>query len=269
MARRKQTALAKAMSHNLVADKVVPEATDYDTGAGEDPALSRPATPHVIDFAAAARQPDPVRPHKIIDGREVDAEGKLMTSKRIRARARRAMRQGKKIPQEVAKEIWKPIEEWDMEELARGRPRSADGSFRGRKPSYVSRELHEQAMDTFKQMVRSELNGNTVDALLVLNQVLNNDEVDNKGRPVVGWATKVDAAKWMVEHVVGKAVQPTTSDISAKLQLILGAAMVNPSEVDMPAELEGYRPAHIGFRQEAVDEDTEDEDVEEAEIVWE
>ena len=271
MPKRKQTTLAKAMSRNTVGSSVVPEATDFDTGSGEDDALSRPATPRVIDFAAAARQPDPTHRGRIIDDRDEDGEGLIMTSKRIRARARRHMRNGTKLMKEDADAIWKPIEEWDMEELARGRPRAADGSFRGKKPAYVSRELHETAMDNFKQMVRSEMNGNTVDALLVLNEVLSNNDHDAKGRPVVGWATKVDAAKWMVEHVLGKAVQPTTSDISAKLQLILGAAMVNPSDSEMPAELEGYRPAHIGFRQEAVDPDAdpEDEDVEEAEIVWE
>jgi hypothetical protein len=126
-------------------------------------------------------------------------------------------------------------------------------------------------MENFKTMVRSEMNGSTVDALLVLTNLLNNDEIDHKGRPVVTASTKADVAKWMVEHVLGKAVQPTTTDISAKLQLILGAAMVNPSEVEMPAELEGYRPAHIGHRVEQVDlNEVDEDDFEEVEIVsWE
>jgi hypothetical protein len=265
----KQTKLSKAMSRNLVGSNTVVEATDFDTGAGDDEAFYRPATPRVIDFAAAARQPDPTRRGRIIDDRDNNGEGLIMTSKRIRARARRHARLGSKLMKEDADALWKPIEEWDMEELARGRPRAADGSFRGPKPAYITRELHETAMDNFKKMVRSEMNGNTVDALLVLNEVLNNNMYDAKGRPVVSWATKADAAKWMVEHVLGKAVQPTTTDISAKLQLILGAAMVNPEEV--PTELEGYKPAHIGYRQEALSDeaDTEDEDVVEGEIVWE
>lgn len=261
MAKPKKSNLAKAMSHTMAVQDRPIEATDFDTGAGDiEGGIYYPATPRVIDFAAAARQPH-------LDDRDSDDEGHVLTPKQIRARARRAARRGQKLPKEVSEQLWKPVEEWDMEELARGRPRAADGSFRGRKPAYVTRELHETAMSNFKDLVRAEMNGHTVDALTVLHQVLGNEEVDKKGRPIVAWSTKVDAAKWMVEHVLGKAVQPTTTDISAKLQLILGAAMVNPAEVDMPAELEGYRPAHIGHRVEQVDADEEDDDIEDAEVV--
>jgi hypothetical protein len=230
--------------------------------------VSYPATPRVIDFAAAARMPDPSRPGRIIDERDNSENGHVMTPKQVRARARRTMSKGKKIPDADAAVLWKPIEDWDMEELARGRPRAADGSFRGRKPQYVTREMHETAMENFKSMVRSEMNGTTVDALVVLTGLLNNDEIDAKGKPVVAAATKADIAKWLVEHVLGKAVQPTTTDISAKLQLILGAAMVNPSEVDMPAELEGYKPGHMGRRIEQVGVEDEEDDIEDAELIW-
>lgn len=271
MARNKKTKLAKAMSRNKVGQLRVPEASDYDTGEGDmESGIYYPATPRVVDFAAAARQPDPSRNGRIIDDRDEDGNGLVMTPKRIRARARRAMKRGKKLNPEDAAAIWKPIEDWDMEELARGRPRAADGSFRGRKPAYVTTELHETAMENFKTMVRSEMNGSTVDALLVLTGLLTNDETDIKGRPVVSAATKADVAKWMVEHVLGKAVQPTTTDISVKLQGILGAAMVNPGEVDMPAELEGYKPAHIGHRVEQVDLTDDEDDIEDAEVLgWE
>jgi hypothetical protein len=265
------------MIRNKVGQVRVPEATDYDTRGGDmEDGIEYPATPHVIDFAAAARQPDPTRPGRIIDERDSNEDGYVMTPKRVRARARRALKKGKKIRPEDAAAIpsFKPIEEWDMEELARGRPRAADGSFRGAKPAYVTRELHEKAMENFKSMVRAQMNGSTVDALMVLTALLNNEEIDAKGRPEVPWSTKADVAKWMVEHVLGKAVQPTTSDISAKLQLILGAAMVNPAEVEMPPELEGYRPAHIGYRQDQIqqvdEDDLDEDDIPEAEVVsWE
>lgn len=268
MPKRKQTPLSKRMAANKVGQVRVPEASDYDTGEADmESGVYYPATPRVIDFAAAARMPDPRRPHKIIDERDETSEGYVMTPKRARARARRAVAKGKNMPQEVMDTLWKPIEDWDMEELARGRPRAADGSFRGSKPAYITRELHETAMENFKSMVRSEMNGSTVDAIMVLNNLLNNDETDNKGRPTVTAATKADIAKWLVEHVLGKAVQPTTTDISAKLQLILGAAMVNPEDVAMPAELEGYRPAHIGSRIEQIAGVEDEDNFEDAEIV--
>jgi len=266
MAKRK-TALAEAMSRNKLGQKRVPEASDYDTGAGDmEAGIYYPATPHVIDFAAAARQQEERGHRGLIDDRDENEDGLVMTPKRIRARARRALKKGKRVSVVDMDALWKPIEDWDMEELAHGRPRAADGSFRGRKPAYITRELHEQAMENFKSMVRASMNGSTVDALVVLTGILTNDETDAKGKPVVPASTKADVAKWMVEHVLGKAVQPTTTDISIKLQSILGVAMVNPSEVEMPRELEGYRPAHIGHRGEVIEGSVED-DFEDAEVV--
>jgi hypothetical protein len=270
MAKQKQTALAQAMSRNKVGQSKVPEVADFDTGAGDmEAGIYYPATPRVIDFAAAARQQEERGHRGLIDDRDENEDGLVMTPKRIRARARRAIKKRKSIRVEDHNALWKPIEDWDMEELAHGRPRAADGSFRGRKPAYITRELHEQAMENFKSMVRSQMNGSTVDALMVLTGILTNQEYDAKGRPTVPASTKADVAKWMVEHVLGKAVQPTTTDISVKLQMILGAAMVNPENVDMPAELEGYKPAHIGHRVEQVDSFgvEDDDEIHDAEVV--
>lgn len=273
---RRTTPLAKATTHNRAVWKQ--EDLEFAPDPAED--FEQPATAKIVDFAAAWKYPEPENKtprviQKFIDERPESPDQLLLTQKRIRARARRAARHGKEISKEERDIVWKPVEDWDFEELARGRPRAADGTFRGRTPKFVTRAIHEQAMEQFKRTVRLELNGKTVDALQVMSQILANDDYDEKGRPVVPAGTRLDAAKFLIEHVVGKAVQPTTSDISVKLQGILGMAMVNPTEDG------GYAPAHMGTRGElttglSAEDDLEnqpfdndvDEDVQDAEVVW-
>jgi hypothetical protein len=118
-------------------------------------------------------------------------DGKLMTPKQIRARARRrgekAKRKGRQgkagaimTPDELAA-MYKPLEDWDLEELARGRPRAQDGTFRGRSTGWINRETHEEAMKRFKEVVKTELNvhgvalANPNDALALPSQGGKND----------------------------------------------------------------------------------------------
>lgn len=149
---------------------------------------------------------------------------RVMTPKQIRARARRA---GKIHAAELEK-LYKPIEEWDEEELARGRPRAKDGTFKGASPSWITREMHEAAMARFKGIIEGKMRGETVTAMALLHSILTNEEVDEKGRPVVNASTKLDAAKFLIEHAVGKPTQRQEMDISVRLQGLLAAATAGP-----------------------------------------
>lgn len=224
--------------------------------------MPRKATARVVDFRDAELTPES-------DDRPRNPNGKLMTAKQVRARARRKMEKGKKVdPEDFEAWAGKPIEEWDIEELARGRPRDAAGGFRGAPPKYMPRAVHERIADRFKMLVRDQMNQSTVQALGVVSNLLTNEEVDEKGKPLVAANVKLDAAKWLVEHVIGKPVQPTQTDVSVKLQGILGAVMVNPAlDNDHPDRLAipaGYTPAHMGTRGEGevldVESWEEDED---------
>lgn len=218
-------------------------------------------TARVVDFRDAELSPEE-------DARPVNSQGKLMTAKQVRARARRTLGKGKRLDDETF-EAWagKPIEEWDLEELSRGRPRDAGGGFRGKPPAYMPRAVHERIAERFKALVRDQMNQNATLALGVVYNLLNSEEVDDKGKPIVSAAVKLDASKWLVEHVIGKPVQPTQTDVSVKLQGILGAVMVNPvldeSHPDMAALPRGYFPGHVGTRGDVIDVeayDDEDED---------
>lgn len=178
----------------------------------------------------------------------------VLTPKQIRARARRRGDLPSVKEQEAL--LGKPVEEWDLEELARGRPRNAQGNFSGRPPSYISREIHEKAMDRFKEMVRTDMRSHTVLAMDKLKEILQDDEIDEKGKPHVPASVKVDVAKFLIEHLVGKPTQPIQNDINIKLQGILGAVLVQPDQAG------GFVPSssHREVLEGEVVDDEEDED---------
>ena len=186
--------------------------------------------------------------------RLADGTVRSMSKKQIRARARRDPKRSLS-KSEVSALMGKPIEEWDMEELARGRPRNAQGTFTGGVPSYISRQVHEQALERFKQMVRTDMRSLTVRALEVLGNILEDEEVDDRGRPLVSPSEKRQTAQFLIEHLIGKPTQPIENDISIKLQGILGAVLVQPDQMT------GYVPSSSHrIIEGAVVEDEEDTD---------
>ena len=171
----------------------------------------------------------------------ISSEGKLLTPKQIRARARRKRKKGQHLTEEEMAALWnKPVEEWDLQELAHGRPRNKNGHFSGPTPQWVDREVFEKAMEKYTMAVKTSMKATTVDALDMLNEIIKNSDVDEKGRPLVAYSTKLDAAKFLIEHVVGKPTQRIENDVSVKLQGILGQVMVNPAELATGR----YVPAH-------------------------
>lgn len=188
------------------------------------------ATPRPIDFGLIDehRTPLPHRPQRRTGGSRLS-----MSKKQLRARARRDSRKAG----EALALMGRPIEEWDDEELARGRPRAADGTFKGRAPEWISREVHENAVERFRQIVRDKMNSHTVQALQVLGSLLDSEEFDEKGKPLVPASTKAEIAKWMVEHVLGKPTQRMEQDISVRLQAVLASSTMMPGSAVMPAAL--------------------------------
>lgn len=175
-------------------------------------------------------------------------DGKLLTPKQIRARARRkAARSEMMSDQEMEYLYGKPVDEWDTEELAQGRPRNSAGNFSGPKPKWINAAVHEEAMERYTAVVKSEMNATTVDALATLRMLLNDDERDDKGKPIVPASTKADISKFLIEHVVGKPKQRIESDVSVKLQGILAQVMVNPTQALMETAQggQGYTLGHL------------------------
>ncbi len=213
-----------------------------------------PATVHTIDFALVDEENDPlpIRPFR-------DKRGKLLKSskKQVRARMKRKARRkrGDKGAKERAK-LMKPIEQWDAEELARGRPRNKAGNFQGRSPAWITREVHEESMTRFRQFVRDGMNAQTNIALQTIEAILSSDETDENGKPIVAASTKLDASKFLVEHVLGKPKQRVETDISVRLQGMMASSIITPDS--LPAYPNAKALASPGY--DIVDAEVLDDD---------
>ena len=80
------------------------------------------ATPQELDMSEVV---EPWRKKPMGPKHSKPQPSQTKAKKNARARARKKLKKGLAITDEALKELYKPIEEWDMEELARGRPRDA------------------------------------------------------------------------------------------------------------------------------------------------
>jgi hypothetical protein len=94
-------------------------------------------------------------------------------------------------------------------------------------------------MEQFKLAIKTELGTQSISALQWLQHAMDNDERDDRGKPLVPATAKNQAAMFILEHIIGKPKQQVQQDISVRLQGILGSVMVNPSEALGPPELGG------------------------------
>lgn len=179
-------------------------------------------TVRMVDFRKIDehRSPMPVRPLRNRNGKALK-----MTPKQMRERMRRNAKGAQSKEFEI---LYRPIEEWDAEELARGRPRGRDGTFSGLAPKWINRELHEQAMTRFRQVIRDGMNAETNVAIETISKLMGSTETDEDGKPLVSASVKLDAAKFLIDHTLGKPKQRVETDISVKLQGVLASAIITP-----------------------------------------
>lgn len=111
----------------------------------------------------------------------------------------------------------KPLEEWDLEELARGRPRNKEGDFRGRTPIWITPAIRSEAQRRLKMEAHAYLSGHVADAIKVLADLMLNAE-DPK--------LQADCAKFIIEHVVGKAKAHVDVELGEGVKGMLAKAVV-------------------------------------------
>ncbi|GAA1203236.1 hypothetical protein [Pseudonocardia alaniniphila] len=176
-------------------------------------------------------------------------------AKNARDRARR-----KAAKADVSAEIeilYKPLDQWDDEELARGRPRDPDGQFRrGPRPKWLTAALQAERLRRAREMLAYDLASLASDAQQVLHSTLTNQEVDDSGKPVVPFSVKVDVAKYVYDQFMGKARTSVDVTTHNPLEDLLGSILVNPDgeashtatiiegEVVDPSELDDV-PEHL------------------------
>lgn len=151
---------------------------------------------------------------------------------------------------------YKPVEDWDIEELARGKPRSKDGKFHGRTAIWITPEVTREAKKRLLEHTNALLGAQVDKAMEVVVNLMMNEEVDDKGRPVVDAATKLKAAQFIIEHVKGKAtafIEVDNMDMTKRM--IASAIVLDDGQVqDEPIILEG------DFTEGEEEEDLDDDD---------
>lgn len=212
-----------------------------------------PATSHEVDMSLDDKG-KPSMPKK--RGRPA----KSTSPKQLRARARRKQL----AADEAIAALHKPLEQWDDEELARGRPRAKDGTFKGKAPQWINRKVHEEAIRRFQEAVRRDMNVHTIAALQKLGDLLDSVETDSNGKPIVPASVQADIAKFLIEHVVGKPTARVEQDISVKLQAVLGAAIVNPTPDGGTIPTAGFLAQGTVIDAESWEDDDDDDEPEDA-----
>jgi hypothetical protein len=135
----------------------------------------------------------------------------------------------------------KPIEEWDLEELARGMPKNKRGKFSGKPPTWITPDIMREAKKRLLAHTNALIGEQVDQAMAVIVDLMTDDSVDDKGRPCVDARTKLDAAKFIIEHVKGKATAVLELEASDHTRKMIAAAIVLDDGLpqDEPVILEG------------------------------
>jgi hypothetical protein len=147
--------------------------------------------------------------------------------KQIRNRARRRL---DKFDQEVELYLQhsKPIADWDLEELARGRPRDKDGKFRGPAPKWLTPAVTREAKRRLMDHTFGSLAGHVDAAIKAVAQLLSSTETDDFGKPIVDARTKLAAAQFVIENIIGKPTAVVEIGATDTVRQFLAAALVMP-----------------------------------------
>lgn len=145
-------------------------------------------------------------PGGYVGGRAKDPDKLSKRPAQIRNRLRRkhkTFQQDLEIYQKVTG--WKPVEEWDLEELARGRPRNPNtGRFHGKPPSWLTTDIIVEAKKRLMDEAFGSLSSHLHAAIETVKKLMLSEEVDDNGKPIVDAATKLKAAMFIIENIIGK-----------------------------------------------------------------
>jgi hypothetical protein len=113
----------------------------------------------------------------------------------------------------------KPLEEWDLEELAQGKPRNRAGGFGGARPLWMAQAVQEEITRRYKNQAMTELSKHFPKALKVLIGLLDEDDP----------GIRLKACQLLIEYTVGKPNTNVKFDADTKAAGMLAAALVMPS----------------------------------------
>ena len=145
----------------------------------------------------------------------------------------------------------KPIDEWDLEELAMGKPRNKAGNFSGRPPSWLNMSIQNEARRRLLKHAFGTLAAHADTAIQVIYNLMTSEEVDEFGKPIVDARTRLAAAQYVLDHIIGKPKAHVEIEGTEITRQALAAALVLDDGKDAHPVIDGQ------FQE--VEEDDDDE----------
>lgn len=177
-----------------------------------------------------------------MQGRPSDPSKLSQNPKQIRNRLRR---HAGKLEEDVAMysmvKYGKPIEDWDLEELARGRPRSKNGKFNGAAPGWITPTIQKEARRRLLDHTLGKMAGHIDLAIQTVVNLIMCDEVDERGKPLVDPKTKLQGCMFIIEHFLGKpkAFVELAGGDEKKVALAAAIVLEDGKPQDEPVILDG------------------------------
>lgn len=169
----------------------------------------------------------PGGPGGYVGGRPKDESKLSRKPEQIRRRLRRKGRTFMKdLDMLVDVGAFKPVDEWDLEELARGRPRDKNGKWVGRVPNWITTEITKEAKRRLMAETFGHLASHATTAVKVLVRLMTSTEVDDRGKPIVDPATQLKAAQFVLENILGKPKAVIELEAEAFTRSVLASAIV-------------------------------------------
>lgn len=138
----------------------------------------------------------------------------------------------------------RPVSEWTIEELQKGRPRHPTGGWKGPRPKWITPIIQAEVRRRLREETIQNLVGHTGAAIKVLAEFLKNDEEPH---------LRFRAAALIIEYAAGAPDKNVHITGNVQLQSMLASALV----------LDDGSPAHPTIEGEwsvGVDENEEDEE---------
>lgn len=111
----------------------------------------------------------------------------------------------------------KPVGEWTLEELQRGRPRHPTGGWRGPRPKWITPIIQAEIRRRLREETISTLVGHTGTAIKVLAEFLKNEEEPH---------LRFKAAQLILEYAAGSPDKNVHITGNVQLQNMLAGALV-------------------------------------------
>jgi hypothetical protein len=166
--------------------------------------------------------------------------------KKLRDRARvEARRKARELEELVESTYHKPVEDWDWEELSMGMPRDEDGKFPVKKPPWVTAAVQTEVQRRMKTLSEKQLMTHAMQAIECLSELMTNNDFDDFGKPVVPASVKADAAKYVLNQVIGTPKARVEVSEGSPIMELMGGILVNPDGL----------PAHPVIDGEVVDDE--------------